>query len=375
MENSLTIQTVLKQRNSYNLAIPFVESVQVNPYFKLSVSLLQVDTTEQAAQIFKVGSKSLGNNRWEDLFSLTKPFLQRLATEAGIQFAPGAGDVVKMDENTWKASAFGALRLPDGSVRTSNNFKVIDLLTEERKYRLSYEEKAAHGIADYKAAKAASERYSGEWIDTGQKNDKGYPIKIFVITEEDMGKYIEQSLLDAMAQLRANAPQKAATGAILRVIRDLTGVKGTYTLEELKKPFAVARMSFSPDYNDPAVKQMMLQQCMQSVGNLFGNVQPVVQTISIPQVADEEDEVDMPVDVEEAESPRAELALHPQNRQSIHTELPQGAGREMEEDRTLDFRCDKCNDVIPQKVWDYSVEHYGRPLCYKCQKIVRNERR
>lgn len=37
----------------------------------------------------------------------------------------------------------------------------------------------------------------------------------------------------------------------------------------------------------------------------------------------------------------------------------------------MDFRCDKCNEVIPRKVWDYSMEHYDRPLCYKCQKIIR----
>jgi len=36
------------------------------------------------------------------------------------------------------------------------------------------------------------------------------------------------------------------------------GVKGAYTIEELKKPFAVARMTFSPDYNDPAMKQIMV---------------------------------------------------------------------------------------------------------------------
>lgn len=121
-----------------------------------------------------------------------------------------------------------------------------------------------------------------------------------MIAEHDRDKYIENSLLDAMTQLRANAPQKAATGAILRVIRDLLGIKGAYTIGELKKPFAVARMSFSPDYNDPVIKQMLLQQAMQSVGNLFGNTRPVVQTISIPQTAD--DEAVLPADVYEEPS-------------------------------------------------------------------------
>ena len=250
MDKSLSIQTVLEKRNSYNLAIPFVESQQINPYYKLSVSLLYVDTDPDASQIYKVGSKRTRNNQYEHLYALTKPFLQRLATEAGIQFAPGTGDVSKMDENTWRASAFGALRMPDGCVRTSSNFKVINLVTEEKKYRLAYEKKSVNRITDDQEAKAAAEKYKGEWFDTA--------VKEFLIAEDDRDKYIEDNLSDTMAHLRASAPQNAATGAILRVIRDLLGVKGAYTIEELKKPFAVARMTFSPDYNDPAMKQIMV---------------------------------------------------------------------------------------------------------------------
>lgn len=345
MENSLTIREVLNNQRNYNLAIPFVESQQINPYYKLSVSLLYVDTNTSASQIYKVGSRHLGNDKYENLYSLTKPFLQRLATEAGIQFGPGSGDVIKVDENTWKASAYGALRLPDGSVRTSNNFKVIDLLTEERKYRLAYEEKAVRGITEKKSASAAANKYEGQWQD-----------EKFIIAEKDRTKYIESSLLEAMAQLRSNAPQKATTGAILRVIRDLLGIKGTYNIEELKKPFAVARMSFSPDFNDPLVKQMMLQQCVQSLGNLFGNVQPVMHTFSIPQSADTEIEEGIDIDMElEAGDQRITLV--------------------QEEDRTQDFICDKCGTVIPENVWDYSVKNFERPLCYKCQKIIKNNQR
>ena len=376
--SDLSIQNVLAQRNNYNLAIPFVETQQINPFYKMSVSLLYVDTDERASQIFKVGSRSLGNNRWEDLYSLTKPFLQRLATEAGIQFGPGAGDVTKMDENTWKASAFGAIRLPDGSVRTSNNFKVIDLATEEKKYRLAYEEKAERGILDYKAAAEASKKYPGKWVDTGQTNDKGYPIKLYMVVEQERGKYIENSLLDAMTQLRANAPQKAATGAILRVIRDLLGIKGTYTIDELKKPFAVARTSFSPDYNDPMIKQILLQQALHSVGNLFGNTMPIVQTLSIPPVEDE-----IPADVQETGQPQKETTTEshqpterkPAQRQQSQPQ-PQGASRVMTEaDRAADFCCDKCGVVVTKEVWKYSCENFGRPLCYKCQRIVKSEQR
>lgn len=371
MQN-LSIQSVLNSRDNYNLALPFVETQQVSLFHKMSVSLLYVDPNGREA--YKVGSSNQGNGRWDDLYSLAKPFLNKLATEAGIQFSPGSGDVVKMDENTWKASAFGAVKLPDGNLRTSNDFKVIDLVTEEKKYRLLYEEKANRGISDYKAAKEAAKKYTGEWVNTDQVNSQGYPVKIYVIAECDRGKYVENNLLDAMTQLRANAPQKAAIGAILRVIRALLGIKSTYTAEKLKKPFVVARMSFSPDYNDPIVKQMLLQQAIQSVGNLFGNTQPVMQTISIPKTAD--DEIDMPADIyEDASVPR--VLEENQNRQPDSRKNQQRPeepdSREMtEKDRSQDFCCDKCGSVIPKKVWNYSYENMGQPLCFTCQKAVKN---
>lgn len=357
MNNSLSLETVLNNKSNYNLAIPFTESQQINPFYKISISPIFVDTSSEASEIYKVGSKRTDGNRYEDVYSLTKPFLQKLATQAGIQFAPESGDVVKVDENTWKASAYGALKLPDGTIRTSNNFKVIDLVTEEKKYRIAYEEKAEKGIVDYKAAKEAAEKYAGEWLDTGKKNDNGYPVRKYIIEEHERGKYIENSLLDAMTQLRANAPQKAATGAILRVIRDLLGIKSTYTMNELKKPFAVARMIFSPDYNDPVIRQMLLQQAIQSVGNIFGNMAPVVQTISIPKNAEEE--IDIPSDITAEYGSRTDEAA------------PEEIALD-EEDRSCDFCCDKCGIRIDENVWNYSYEKYSRPLCVKCQKAEEN---
>ena len=364
MEN-LSIQNVLAQRNNYNLALPFMETQQINPFYKISVTPVYVDMNEKASHIFKVGSRNLGN-RWEELYSLMNPFLQQLATMAGIKFAAGAGDVVRVDQNTWKASAYGYIRLPDGDMRTSYNFKVIDLVTEEKKYRLAYEEKAVRGISDYKAAEEAAKRYSGDWVETGQKNDKGYPIRLYVIAGQDRGRYVDKCLLDAMTQLRANAPQKAATGAIDRVIRNLLGIKGTYTSDELKKPFAVTRMSFSPDYNDPVIKQMLLQQAIQSVGNLFGNVHPVVQTISVPKEDVEEMDYLTETGGEPLQTEQSSLQME---------STKEAEQKETGEDRTEDFRCDKCDSVIQRKVWEYSIEHYERPLCYKCQRIVRDEQR
>ena len=70
--NELSIQDVLARRNEYNLAIPFVETQQINPFLKMSVSCICVDINERASQIFKVGSQKRGNGQWDDLYSLAK---------------------------------------------------------------------------------------------------------------------------------------------------------------------------------------------------------------------------------------------------------------------------------------------------------------
>lgn len=368
MQNSLSIQTVLSQKDNYNLAIPFVtESQQVNPYYKLNVSLIYANTDPTALEIYKVNPRNIGKDKWEDLYSLAKPFLERLATEAGIQFAPNVGDVIKVDENTWKASAFGALKLPDGStVRTSNDFKIVDLAMEEKRYRLLYEEKALNGITEYKAAKDASEKYAGRWVETGMRNEKGYPVRKYVIEESERNKYIEKSLLDAMTQLRTNAPQKAATGARLRVIKGLLGIKNRYTMDELKKPFAVARMSFSPDYNDPIVKQMMLQMCMQSVGSLFGNVQPVMQTISVQQPLDVEEDIDNITVV--SETPQENGYASGYQQQQEGQKIPEERTGEKMQQGSIQHTCIGCGTTINERVLNYSLDKYGKPLCMKCQR-------
>jgi len=396
-ENALTIQKVLSEKNQFNLAMPFTTSRQVNPYYKASVALLTVDTRDEAGQIFKVGSKRIegqnGRGEFVNLYSLTKPFLMKLATEAGIQFSPNSGDVVKMDDNTWKASAFGAIKLPDGTVRTSRNFKIIDLQTEEKKLRLGYQEKAEKGINDWRMAKAASEAFPGEWHSTGQKDRNGNDIRYFLISPESRRTYIEHSLLDAMTQLRANAPQKAATGAILRVIKDLTGVKGTYTMDELQKPFAVARMSFSPNYDDPEVKRMFLQAAISSTQNLFGVAQPAIQQTITPVTSASDDDEDIIPDVPEIESPQQEEPEEEPEEEPqqipdsvdasglpwYNGEQNSAPAKKTPARRTAPAqkakapsqayaKCENCGADIDKKVYDYSTGKYGRALCYTCQR-------
>lgn len=44
---------------------------------------------------------------------------------------------------------------------------------------------------------------------------------------------------------------------------------------------------------------------------------------------------------------------------------------EPQKENAEQFHCADCGEEIPAKAHKYSMEHFGRPLCYKCQKRQR----
>jgi len=363
MSEQYSLDTVLQRKNEFNLAIPVQVIQQVNPFYKITVTPLRPELDPAKKDIYVSGRMPVRNgNREEyvDIYSLHWQFLNRVAINAGIDIPDSAVQIRKIDEDTWEAKAYGEMMLPDGSLARMSDIKIIDLKSEEKKFRFAYEEKAERGIEEYRQAKEAEKRYRGTWVDTGRTNPQnGYPIKKYVIEENEKQRYIERSLVDAMTQLRASAPQKAATGAKARVVRSLLGMPSSYTREELQKPFAVARMAFSPDYNDPMVKQMMLQRCLGSTASLFGT--PVIQqTVALPATYNEPEEqeevYEEPTTEEAEEYPPATSYQSAPSAQQVPA-----------------YQCMSCGAVIDQRVHEYSMNKFGRPLCRNCQRGARRQ--
>ncbi len=197
-----------------------------------------------------------------------------------------------------------------------------------------------------------------------------------VLTVEDTHEIIvanvtadmsEKQLKEFMKHLPQICEAKALNGAI----RTALHIKGTYSLEELKKPFVVAYLV--PNMQHDEVKQAAIDSMFNASGKIFGNT-PSIQQIEakVPEMAAIEasdgENYDQYIDgtyqnaqevVEEAEPVQA--PVQPAPVQQAPTEPERGA----------EWQCDKCGASISQKVWDYSIDHYGRPLCYKCQKEER----
>lgn len=397
--NSNALAEIQSKYQSCNLLVPAATSVQINPFYKCSVMEVVADTSERSGDIFsvgkvKVGEHSDGKVKYEEVFSPAKPLLMKLATAAGIQFHPEYTTVRRENANTYVGRAYGALRLPDGSYKTHAETKRICLDDEEAKYRLEFMDKSITGITDWKAAKAAEEMFKGHWEDTDETrtyNGREYPVKKYVIDDSDREKYIERSLLVNMTLLRKTASEKAQTGAILRVVRALLGIKGTYSREELSKPFVVPTVTFAPDFNDPTVRNAMLQQGMNSMGNMFGTASapPAIPTAfagdAFSDNFDPEAEVNNPAFVSDAsfadmqadDEMQYQEAAPVRQRHCQGTGMPpQGAPEPPQPQMggsngdliTQDLYCDQCGTHISEKAYEYSLNKYGRPLCMKCQK-------
>ena len=384
MDNSNALTEIQSKYQNCNLLIPAATSVQINPFYKCTVMEVVADTSENSGDIFKVGNIKTGEDQngkaiYADVFSPAKPLLMKLATAAGVQFHPEYTTVFRENANTYVGKAYGALRLPDGTFKTHAETKRICLDDEESKYRLEFMDKSIMGIRDWRAAKAAADMFKGEWKEDPEKiNQWGKPEKYYVIADCDREKYIERSILVNMTLLRKTASEKAQTGAILRVIRALLGIKGTYQREELQKPFAVPTVTFSPDYSDATVRQAMLQQGMNSMGNMFGTASapPAINSMGIFEDAvheafDPEDNLDNPAfasehSTEEEDVPEEYRQAAPQE-QPEHREAP-AQQTDSPQGETTGYFCDECGAEINERVYGYSLNKFGRPLCMKCQK-------
>lgn len=187
-----------------------------------------------------------------------------------------------------------------------------------------------------------------------------------VLTVNDTHEIIVDNVTPGMtdkqrAEFMKHLPQICEAKALNGAIRTALHIKGTYTLEELRKPFVVAYLV--PNLNHEEVKQAAIKSMFRASKNLFGEAYaPSVQQIEskVPEQAAIEasdgEDFDKYIDgtyAEEAEG------------------IPDNIEDSEEKMRERDFCCDKCGEQISRKVWDYSVERFDRPLCYKCQKIVR----
>jgi len=217
-------------REKYNSLLPSQSILQsVDSMYVVRVETVRVSADPDDGEVYPLSAFGGDDNK----FSLAKPALNKLAQVAGISFLPQfsgrVDDGSNPDRVEYRAAAIR--RKPDGDpIMACNSFEV-DLVNEENTLRKALRKKA---------------------------KKKGWS-----------KEYIEDKIEDMMLRLRKHKVAKADTGAHLRCVRDLLGIKGGYTREELKKEFVVARIDFVPDLSDPRTKELMINRGASAMTGLY----------------------------------------------------------------------------------------------------------
>ncbi len=154
------------------------------------------------------------------------------------------------------------------------------------------------------------------------------------------------------------------TKAINRALRAAMHIKGTYTLQELQKPFVVAYLV--PNLDNELVKQEAVRHFFTSAQELYGG-----HTSDARKAIFIEDDVEEGMEYETPSQP----ITQPENK--AYQQAPQEPPREVQQrqQRTAeaapDFDptvCSECGAKCSNGVVKYSQEQYGRTLCMSCQR-------
>lgn len=186
-----------------------------------------------------------------------------------------------------------------------------------------------------------------------------------ILTVEDTHEIIVENTIPGMTEKQKtefmkHLPQICEAKALNGAIRTALHIKGTYTEEELRKPFVVAYLV--PNLNHNEVKQAAINSMFQSSQKIFGNTPSVQQIESrVPEQAvieaSDGENFDQYVDgtyTEELDMSGAGNTYHA----DADVKVKEDAG----------YFCDGCGKEIKENVYEYSLNKFGRPLCIKCQR-------
>lgn len=386
-------QLVEYKPDKYNVLMPTQHIEQVSPWHAARTTVVQVNPDPMAGDVFKVGSRhNESTGVYEDIYCLAKPALMRIAAAAGIvwNWRDSGPRVLEKDYVCYRA--VGALRLPDGSWQPIMAEKEIDLSVVEDELRDQYTKKAEGPLGSTEA-----KAYRGEWRKVKYRNEEK---NAFFLAEDEKPRFIEANVRANLIQWRKNKLMRAETGAMLRVIRAALGIKSQYTFAELQKPFVVPRIDFSPDYNDPSVRQALIQHGVAAMSALFGAATPPAPQVAFserpalaapaqddeavdagatssevePSAAETDDLEEVPEAPEETEerTEEAEAAEAAQPDGTLFPPEPEPApAPEPAQAKPRPVVYGTCADcgarIISGSVVSYSHKKFGRVLCYKCQ--------
>lgn len=245
-----------KKYNRLWPAKTLVESVSA--FHVTTVTPVQISPDPDDGDVYELSS--VGGPKGK--FTFHKQGLQKISGAAGVQWDPHnthpTGDT--SNSNRIQFQATGGMRMPDGTTRIVVGTYEFDLKVQEELIR-----------------------------ETGKKYN-----------------WTEAKIQKELRRKRQFKVALAETGAKRRCLHELLQIKDGYTKEELEKPFAVPRIDFMPNLDDPRVKEIVLARMMASGNQIFGAPGPAALAQSPPVNAEIAEDAEVSDAEPEEEKPTVE---------------------------------------------------------------------
>lgn len=206
-------------RQRCNLLLPISEVASADANFSPSVRIVQLD----------VAAHTYESNQQRGKYALNKQGLEILGNCAGVLYQK-TGRIPKHELEDDELGYWGevAIRRSDGTMAVFRKERVVNREVEEYKIRSAV-----------------------------AKMNK---------TDQEKHRIFESRWLAEREHMRAKCESKA----ILRALRDALNVPHLFTPQELQKPFVVVGYSFTPDYNDPDMKRLLVQHGLAATSAIYG---------------------------------------------------------------------------------------------------------
>ncbi|MBN1837884.1 MAG: hypothetical protein JW820_18650 [Spirochaetales bacterium] len=220
-------------QKKYNVLAPAATIAKADPNFTPSLSVIQLNPDwENGGDFYPIETSGQGENKKVKALALTKKALDQIAQKAGIEdLGPEIVYFGEHSENvrvTWRAR----IRNQDGW-----NFREI----------FGSQEWIEEAEIELLKAKPP------EWA---QKGQSAY------------AKWWAENWWGRVHKFRVRMTE---TKARLAAYRQALTVKQKYLPEEIKKPFLVVSLTYTPDTSDPAVLAMLMGQGREATGLLYGS--------------------------------------------------------------------------------------------------------
>jgi len=242
-----------KKADAFNILYPVEHVIEISNAFRLIPEIITVDPRPAAGDIWDMGERKNDQGEMCRAYVLTNRALQRIAQAAEITFDPRHTHRTDDGRNPRRVEyqATGLLRRQDGHWMSITQSKEIDLDVIESEIRTELEVAAAG---------------SGLTISRNGKE------QILRPDNPECAREIARRIAVRMRLWKRNKVTFALTGATKRVIRALLLIKDFYTMEDLKKPFVVPRVSLDIDrlLEDGEIKKHFTASFLEQSLSVFG---------------------------------------------------------------------------------------------------------